>query len=274
MGFASVKLQLAMSQASQPLAGRRIVVTRAREQAGELVAALAALGASVVAAPTIQIEPLADLERLRAAVSDLGRYQWLVFTSQNTVRFVGARLRAWGFDATALARTAVAAIGPATADALAELGVTATLVPPRFVAEAVVDAMAERGDLRGRRVLLPRALEARDALPEGLRAHGAVVDVVPVYRTVRAEGDGGALARELLAGKIDVVTFTSSSTVRSFVELVGGAAAGSGRFAVAVIGPVTAATAREVGLPVTVEASEFTVPGLVDALVRRFGERA
>jgi uroporphyrinogen III methyltransferase / synthase len=274
MGFPAVKLHLAMVQASQPLAGRRIVVTRAREQAGELIQALAALGASVVSAPTIQIEPLADLDGLRAAIADLDRYQWLVFTSQNTVRLLGARLPDWGLDAKDLARVAIAAIGPATAEALAELGVNATLVPARFVAEAVVDAMIERGDVRGRRILLPRALEARDALPEGLRAHGAIVDVVPVYRTVRADADGDALARDLLAGRVDVVTFTSSSTVRSFVELVGTAAAGSGRFAVAVIGPVTAATVRELGLPVTVEATEYTVPGLVAALVRRFGPRA
>lgn len=274
MGFAAVKLQLAMAQASQPLAGRRIVVTRAREQAGELVQALAGLGAAVIAAPAIQIEPLADLEPLHAAVADLGHYAWLVFTSQNTVRFVGERLRVWGIDPKDLTRTSVAAIGPATADALAEFGITATLVPERFIAEAVVEAMALRGELRGRHVLLPRALEARDALPEGLRAHGAVVDVVPVYRTVRAAGDGGALAAEVLAGRIDIVTFTSSSTVRSFVELVGPEAAGSGRFAVAVIGPVTAATARAAGLPVTVEATEFTVPGLVAALVRHFGREA
>ena len=274
MGFAPVKLQLAMAQASQPLAGRRIVVTRAREQAGELAQSLAALGAQVVTAPAIQIEPLQDLEPLRAAVADLGRYQWLVFTSQNTVRLVGERLRAWGLDPRDLGRISVAAIGPATADALAELGVEAALVPERFVAEAVVDALLRRGDVRGRRILLPRALEARDTLPEGLRAQGALVDVIPVYRTVRAAGDGGGLAAEILAGSIDVVTFTSSSTVRSFVELVGPAAAGSGRFAVAVIGPVTAATARALGLVVTVEASEFTVPGLVAALVRHFGPTA
>lgn len=271
MGFAPVKLQLVMAQASQPLAGRRIVVTRAREQAGDLAQALAALGASVVTVPVIQIEPLPNLDGLRAAVADLGRYQWVVFTSQNTVRLVGERLREWGLDPAGLGRAAIAAIGPATAEALTELGVAATLVPERFVAEAVVDAMIARGDVRGRRILLPRALEARDTLPEGLRAHGAEVDVVPVYRTVRAEGDGGALARELLSGRIDIVTFTSSSTVRSFVELVGPDAAGSGRFAVAVIGPVTAATARATGLPVTVEATEFTIPGLVAALVRQFG---
>jgi len=272
MGFAAVKLQQAMAQASRPLAGRRIVVTRAREQAGDLVQALTALGADVVAAPTIRIEPLADLAPLRAALADLARYQWIVFTSQNTVRVVCDRLPEWGLEPRALTRVAVAAIGPATAAALAERGVAAALVPERFVAEAVVEEMVRRGDVRGKRILVPRALEARDALPEGLRARGAVVDVIPVYATVRDPGDGSRLARDIVAGQIDAITFTSSSTVRHFVDLVGREAATSGRFAAAAIGPVTAATARELGIPVPIEADEYAVPGLVDALVRHFGE--
>jgi len=246
------------------------VVTRAREQAAELVDALTALGAQVIATPTIRIEPLADLGALRAAVADLSRYDWMVFTSQNAVRVVCRRLADWGIVAGDIGRVAVAAIGPATAAALARHGVTPDVVPQRFVAEAVVRALAARGDLRGKRVLLPRAREARDALPEGLRAHGAVVDVIPVYDTVREPGDGAALAAELRAARIDAVTFTSSSTVRHFVDLVGREAAACGRFAAAVIGPVTAATARELGVPVAVEAEEYTVPGLVHAVARFF----
>ena len=171
-----------------------------------------------------------------------------------------------------VSRAAVAAIGPATAAALARHGVTPDLVPEQFVAEAVVHAIALRGELRGKRILLPRAREARDALPDGLRALGAVVDAIPVYETVRASGDGSGLAAELLAGNIAAVTFTSSSTVRHFVEIVGREAATCGRFDTAVIGPVTAATARELGLTVAVEAVEYTVPGLVRALVQYFGE--
>ena len=272
MGFAAVKLQPAMAQASQPLAGRRIVVTRAREQAGDLVRALAALGADVVTAPTIRIEPLADLAPLRAALADLARYQWIVFTSQNTVRVVCDRLPEWGLEPRALTRVPVAAIGPATADALAERGVMAALVPERFVAEAVVEEIVRRGDVLGKRILLPRALEARDALPEGLRARGAVVDVIPVYETIREAGDGSWLAHDIVAGQIDAITFTSSSTVQHFVDLVGRDAATSGRFAAAVIGPVTADTARALGIDVAVEAAEYTVPGLVSALARHFGE--
>lgn len=270
MGFGTVKLQQVMAQTSRPLAGRRIVVTRAREQAGELVQALTALGAHVVQAPTIRIEPLANLDALREALGAAGRYQWIVFTSQNTVRVVWDCLARWSLDATAFRGVPVAAIGPATADALGERGVSPALVPDRFVAEAVVEALAGREEMRGKRVLLPRAQEARDTLPEGLRARGATVDVIPVYRAVPEQGDGGALGAELLAGLIDAVTFTASSTVRNFVDLVGRETATCGRYAAAVIGPVTATTARSLGIAVAVEAEQYTIPGLVEALSRYF----
>lgn len=247
-------------------------MTRARDQAAGLVQALVELGAEVVAAPAIRVTPLADLEPLRAALADLSRYQWIVFTSQNTVQVVCDRLPGWGLAPHDLARAAVAAIGPATADALARRGVPPVLVPQRFVAEAVVAALAARGDLQGARVLLPRARGARDALPDGLRALGAVVDVIPVYETVRETGDGSALAADILAGRIDAVTFTSSSTVRHFVDIAGREAATCRRFAAVVIGPVTAATAREHGLAVVVEAQRYTVPGLVEALVGYFAK--
>jgi len=255
---------------AHPLAGRRIAVTRAREQAGDLARELEALGAEVVAAPTIRIAPLADLAALRAALTRVPPYDWIVFTSQNTVQVMCDRLAEWELAPRDVARAAVAAIGPATAEALVRRGVVPDLVPDRFVAEAVVAALAARGDVRGKTVLLPRAREARDALPDGLRALGALVDVVPVYETIREPGDGSKLAAEILAGTIDIVTFTSSSTVRGFAELVGGPVAASGRFAAAVIGPVTAGTARELGITVAIEAQDYTVPGLVDAIVRHF----
>jgi uroporphyrinogen III methyltransferase/synthase len=255
-----------------PLRGRRIVITRAREQADGLADALAAQGASVVVAPTIQIEPLPakEVAPLRAALEQIERYRWVVFTSRNTVRIVFDRMAEWDMPAATLSRVPVAAIGPATAAALTERGVRPDLVPERSVAESVMDALVEHGGLSGARVLLPRALEARDTLPAGLRAHGAVPEIVPVYRTTSATADGGGLAAELLAGRIDAVTFTSSSTVRHFVELVGAEAARCGKFAAAVIGPVTAGTARELGLPVTIEAQQYTVPGLIEALARHF----
>jgi uroporphyrinogen-III synthase len=257
--------------AARPLRGRRIVVTRAREQAGELIAALEALGAEVVAAPTICIVPLADLTALRTALTAPAAYDWIVFTSQNAVQVVCDRLPAWGLGPRDLARAAVAAIGPATAQALSRRGVEPALVPERFIAEAVVEALAARQDLLGKRVLLPRAREARDALPDGLRALGAAVDVIPVYETVRAPEDGSGLAAALRSGTIDAVTFTSSSSVHGFVEMVGAPAATSGRFLAVVIGPVTAATARELGLRETIAADEYTTGGVVKALVRHFG---
>jgi uroporphyrinogen III methyltransferase / synthase len=255
---------------ARPLVGRRIAVTRARAQASELTAALEALGAEVVAAPAIRIAPLADLTPLRTALAHLSGYAWVVFTSPNTVRVVGDQLGAWGIAATDLARVAVAALGPGTAAALARYGITPDVVPAEFVAEAVVRALAARGDLSGKRVLLPRARDARDALPAGLARLGALVDVIPVYETVRAATDGAGLARAIEAGTIDAITFTSSSTVRHFVDLVGRAAATSGRFAAAVIGPVTARTAQELGIPVAIAAQEYSVPGLVAALTRYF----
>ena len=255
---------------AHPLAGRRIAVTRAREQAGDLVRELEALGAEVVAAPTIRIAPLTDLAALRTALSRVPPYDWIVFTSQNAVQVVCDRLPEWDLSPRDVARAAVAAIGPATAEALVRRGVVPDLVPDRFVAEAVVTALVAQGDVRGKSVLLPRARQARDALPDGLRALGARVDVIPIYETIRETGDGSGLAAEILAGTIDAVTFTSSSTVRGFVDLVGRPAAASGRFAAAVIGPVTAGTARELGIAVAIEAEEYTVAGLVEALVRHF----
>jgi uroporphyrinogen-III synthase len=255
---------------SRVLEGRRIVITRTREQAGDLARALEAHGAAVVLAPVIHVEPLPQLGALRAALAGLSAYRWVVFTSQNAVQIVFDRLVAWGLGPRVFAGTSVAAIGTATGDALSQRGVVPALVPEEFVAEALAEALAARGNLQGSRVLIPTAQDARDALPAGLRAHGAVVEVVPVYRTVRAATDLSALAAELRQGRIDAVTFTSSSTVRHFVDLVGPGAATSGRFAAAVIGPVTAGTARELGIGDVLEAAPHTVPGLVDALVRRF----
>jgi len=246
------------------LAGRRIVVTRARAQASDLVQRLTALGAEVVSAPVIRIEPLPDLTPLRHALAALATYDWVAFTSSNAVE-VACTERA------AFAGVRVAAIGPATADALARRGVAVALVPEPHVAEALVAALAARG-VSGKRVLVPCAERARPALADGLRAHGAAVDVVPVYRTVADGGDGTELARQLLAGSVDAVTFTSSSTVEHFVALVGTPAATSGRFIAAVIGPVTAATATELGVAAggLIEAEPSTAAGLTAALVRRF----
>ena len=255
------------------LKGRRIVVTRAREQAGDLVRALQERGAEAVIAPVIRIQPLDNLGPLRAALTGLSAYRWVVFTSQNAVQIVFDRLVAWGLTPRVFSSTTVAAIGTATADALTLRGVVPALVPNEFVAEALAEALVQqsRGSLVGARVLIPSAEEAREALAEGLRRHGAEVETIAVYRTVPVQTDLSRLATDITIGRIDAVTFTSSSTVRSFVDLVGRQAATSGRFVTATIGPVTAGTARALGLQNIIEAEPHTVPGLVESLARRFG---
>jgi len=194
-----------------------------------------------------------------------------VFTSQNTVHIVFDRLVAWGLTPRVFATTAVAAIGSVTADALKQRGVVPALVPDEFVAEALADALAkESGSLVGARILIPNASDARDTLTAGLQKHGASVESIPVYRTVPAKIDLRGLADDIKIGRIDAVTFTSSSTVRYFMDLVGRDAAISGQFVAATIGPITGATARELGLRDVMEAEPHTVPGLVESLVRRF----
>ena len=270
MGNAAVRLQRRMT--GTELGGRRIVVTRAREQAGDLARALAARGAEPMLAPVIRIQPVENLGALRAALAGLSAYRWIVFTSQNAVHIVFDRLVAWGLTPRVFGGTSVAAIGTATAEALAQRGVTPALVPEEFVGEALAEALVARsgGSLSGARVLVPSAADARDALRDGLTKHAAQVEVIPVYRTVPAEGDFSSLSREITAGRIDAVTFTSSSTVKHFVQLVGPDVARSRDFVSATIGPVTAGTARELGLAEVIEGDPHTIAGLVAALVRRF----
>jgi len=257
---------------SPTLSGRRVVVTRAREQAGELARALADHGAEPVLAPVIRIQPLQDLGALRAALTGLSAYRWVVFTSQNAVQVVLDRMVAWGLTPRIFASTAVAAIGSVTAEVLATRGIAAALVPDEFVAESLVTGLLDKsgGSLVGARVLIPSAEDARETLPAGLREHGVQVENIAVYRTVPVEADLSALASDIARGRIDAVTFTSSSTVRAFVDLIGRPAATSGRFVAATIGPVTAGTAREMGLRDVIEAEPHTVAGLVSSLERRF----
>ena len=254
-----------MTQASAPLSGRRIVVTRARAQASDLVQGLTALGAEVVCVPVIRIEPLPDLTPLRRALAVLPTYDWVVFTSTNAVDVACT-------EPAGFARTQVAAIGATTAAALQRRGVAVALVPEPYVAEALVAALVARG-VAGKRILVPGAERARAVLGDGLRAAGAAVDVIPVYRTVGEEGAGSELAHDLLSGAVNAVTFTSSSTVEHFAALVGPETSACGRFVAAVIGPITAATARELGVASggLVEAAPSTVDGLVAALGRHFG---
>lgn len=266
IGEAGLRGELAWFE-TRPLSGRRVVVTRPRPQAEAFSRALEELGAEVVAFPTIRIADPPDPEPLRRAVGEARSFDWIVFTSANGVERFWAALRAAGGDTRRLGGVSLCAIGPATAAALEAEGARADLVPPEYVAEAVVEALEGACELRGARILLPRAEVARSVLPDSLRERGAEVHDVPAYRTEpdgeQAEGVRGMLRR----GEVDVVTFTASSTVRNFADLVGTDVGGA---RVACIGPVTAATARELGLEVAIEAGVYTVPGLLDAIVRHF----
>ncbi|HWW45944.1 MAG TPA: uroporphyrinogen-III C-methyltransferase [Acidimicrobiia bacterium] len=240
----------------RPLFGRTVVVTRAREQASGLRATLETLGAAVAELPAIVVEPLA------VTLPDLSRFAWLVLTSANGVEALFAALRAAGRDARALAGVRVAVIGPGTAAALDAHGVHADLLPERFVAEALLEAFPAPSR-PGEAVLVARAAQARDVLPDGLGARGYTVEVLPLYATRPAPPDDEVVAA-LHAGRVDAVTFTSSSTVTNFCDAVGPLEHPP---LVVSIGPVTSATARERGLHVDAEASEHTIDGLVARLV-------
>jgi len=258
----------------RPLFGKRVLVTRAREQASALSDRLRELGAEPVEFPVIRIAPMTDHAELDSALDSLARlaYAWVVFTSANGVASVRTRLEERGLDARAFAGAKVAAIGPATAAALRDLGIRADFVPSQFVAESVAAEWPER-DMAGKRVLLPRAKEARELLPDRLREMGAAVDVVTAYETVRDASAADEVRGQLLEGAIHAVTFTSSSTVTNFVEAIGRESLADAlrNVVVACIGPITAETARNLGIEPTIVSDEFTIPGIVDSLVAAVG---
>lgn len=254
----------------KPLFGRRILITRAREQASAFAQVLEAAGAEVVEFPTIRIVPPDSWEPLDAAIRQLREYRWAIFTSANGVRFFWDRLTAGAKDARDFHGITVCAIGPATAAALLERGLRADLVPGEFTAEALVEVIGNE-PIRGARILLARAAEAREVIPEELSRRGAVVDVVPAYRTVQNTSDADQLRAMLREGKIHAVTFTSSSTVKHFLDLVGEEAQALLQgVVVASIGPITAETASRYGIVSQIVPEAYTIPALADALIRHF----
>jgi uroporphyrinogen III methyltransferase/synthase len=261
----------AAAREDRPLAGRTVVVTRAASQAPRFTQLLEAAGARVIEAPAIAIAPPASWEPLDGALRALPTFSWVVFTSVNGVTMVDRRLAALGLAWSALAGRRVAAIGPATADALREHGVAVDVVPAEYRAEGLVERL--RGLVaRHDRVLLPRAAQTRDVLVTELRALGVDVVEVAAYATRRVEGGAGRLGDALASGAVDVVTFTSSSTARNFAEMFGAAErrAWRGRVAVASIGPITAATAAEYGLATDIMPAEYTIPALARAIAEWF----
>jgi uroporphyrinogen III methyltransferase / synthase len=248
----------------RPLFGRTIVVTRAREQASQLRSALEIAGATVIEAPAIRIEPL-DQGALHSALGRLAMYKWLVVTSRNAVDLLWAALRELGLDARAFAAMKLCAVGPATADALLARGLAVDVIPDRYVAEGVIEKLRGRTDIRGARVLFARAAGARELLPAALREMGAAVDEIEIYRAVPDLSGLGVLSDALDAGAVDLVTFTSASTVRHFVDALGSSRAGLVRGAS--IGPVTSDAARALGVPIEMEAAESSIASLVDAII-------
>jgi uroporphyrinogen III methyltransferase/synthase len=254
-----------------PRFDKRIVVTRASAQAGGLRAALTELGAEVLEMPALRVVPL-DPEPLREALERIAEYDWVVFTSQNAVAFLWEALRVRGRDARALAGRKLACVGRATADTLLARGLAADVIPGRYVAEGVLEALEERDDVRDSRVLYIAAEGARDVLPAGLGALGCTVDVVNVYRTSSDGAGAGALREALSAGRVDAVTFASASAVRGFVEAVG---ADLARRAPAVsIGPVTSEAIKSAGMTLAGEAPEASIPALAAATVALVGSRS
>jgi len=254
-----------------PLFGRTIVVTRARASSSDFAADLRRLGAEVIEMPTIEKAPPKSFAPLDKAIAHLDSFDWIIFTSASGVESFIERLKSLRRDIRDLGDASIAAIGPATAARLADYALRVDAVPDEYRAEAIISAIGAR-QIRGKRFLIPRAEVAREVLPETLREKGAkIVVVAPAYRTVKPKRAQVERMRELIAsGAIDLVTFTSSSTVTNFCELIGASAKG---LKAAAIGPITAATARERGFQVAVSPDEFTIPALTEA-IREFFTRA
>jgi uroporphyrinogen III methyltransferase/synthase len=252
---------------ARPLFGRCIVVTRAREQASDFKTLLSGLGAQCIEFPTIEIAPPPSWEPLDGAIGRLSSYDWIIFTSVNGVRCFMDRLMLAGMDVRGLKGIRLAAIGPATAEALAKQGLKPDLVPAEYKAEAVLEGLSE-ADLTGMHFLMPRAMVAREVLPDTLRRWGARVDVTPAYQTILPSAMSGDIVDRLRSGSIDCVTFTSSSTVSNFFSLFDREEILSllERVAIASIGPITSRTIEEHGLKIDIQPRDYTIKALAEAI--------
>jgi uroporphyrinogen-III synthase len=252
-----------------PLAGLRVLVGRAAHQASDLASGLDALGAEVLSVPFIEIKKPSSYQPIDSALKNLTEYDWLILTSVNGVDALWERAQKLGLSNESFSHLKIAAIGPATKKAIEKHGLKVDVVPERYVAESVVESL--RNLVPGKRVLLARAKIAREVIPDELRNLGAHVDVVEAYETVVPQQSRTRLQEALKSDKHrpDVIAFTSSSTVRNFLELVGRDTTKKTFDGIqfASIGPVTSATLRELGLPIHIEAKQYTIPGLIDAIV-------
>ncbi|CAN2042337.1 uroporphyrinogen III methyltransferase / synthase [Candidatus Magnetomoraceae bacterium gMMP-15] len=255
----------------RPLWGHSIVVTRARKQASNLINKLSELGADCIECPTIEVVPPKNQEPVNEAVNKLNEYDWLIFTSVNGVSFFFNSLFALGKDVRALKDIQTASIGPATAKRLMDFGLKSDIIPKTYRAESIIEAF-ENKDVKDKKVLLPRAEEARPILPAELRKMGAVVDEITAYRTKPDDKNANILLDRLKEKSIDLVSFTSSSTVKNFKALLPLENFSSlmENVTVAAIGPITANTAKELGFEVHIVAEEYTIPGLIAAILKHF----
>ena len=256
---------------NKPLFGKTIVVTRARAQASALTRQLEAAGARVIEAPAIKIIPPEDYTPLDKAIENIKTYKWLILTSANGVTAFFNRLDNAGLDSRSLSDIKIAAIGSETAKALKNYGISADLVPPAFKAEELAETLSAEVQV-GDKILLARAKVAREVLPESLRALGASVDVVTAYETVTALDNKEELLTALQNGEVDLVTFTSSSTVTNLLASLGDQRELINNIPAAAIGPVTAETCRQNNLEPDIIAETFTIAGLTDAIQRYYKE--
>jgi uroporphyrinogen III methyltransferase/synthase len=255
---------------TKPLTGKKILITRARDQSGEFATQLKNLGAEVIEFPTIEIVPPIRWKELDRAIDRLNSYDWVLFTSANGVNFFWQRFREKG-KRRLPPSLKICAIGPATAHQLKEKKISVDYMPKEFVAESILKGL-DKMEIRRKRILLARAKKGRDVLPRGLNKMGADVDVVELYRAVKPKGGSRQLKKILSEERIDAVTFTSSSTVEHFVELLKKEDLKQllKKIAIACIGPVTAKTAKEWGMRVQIQPREYTVPALTQAIAAYF----
>jgi len=259
----------------KPLTGKGIIVTRAQEQASDLIRPLQDLGADVVAIPTIEIVPPDSWDACDAAIENLAQYDWLIFTSTNAVRFFFKRLYVKGHSNSELNAAQIAAVGERTQSCLRELGVRVDLVPEEFRVEGLVKALSAK-NIRGQCVLFPKAQETRDVLIRELTEMGAKIDTVPVYKNQPpSQNHVSEIAATLNGHSVDVLTFTSPSTVRNFVEMIGRDKIErwlKSGCKIAAIGGVTAEALRELELPADILPAKSTIPDLIEAIADFFDD--
>jgi uroporphyrinogen III methyltransferase/synthase len=255
----------------KPLFGKTLLVTRARAQASDLELQLQELGANVLLFPTIRIRNPKSWQPLDNAITNLQRYNWVIFTSVNGVDKFFYRLHKQGFDARKFQNLKVASIGPVTTDKLKSYGIIADVVPPEYVAESLVDGIRKKDIIKDKKILLPRAEESRAVLREELIKSGADVDEVTAYRTVLETDQKEAIIEHIYSGKINLITFTSSSTVKNFVRLVGEKNVSQLKnIIIACIGPVTKKTAESCGMICKIMPKDYTIPDLVSEIEKYY----